>query len=140
MGAHRPREPDRVRNVCTATRRLLARPRLAQLRGRSFADRSGGLITFEIDSVEAAQQLVTNDPFYREDLPASHWLKSGWSSDELWRRLCAPQGTAAAAKWPAGLVPRGRGLKNGLTRLSSAEVAPSGEKAEPQVTDHDGPS
>ena len=68
-------EPDRVRSVApqhSAYWRGLALPNYV---GGPFADRSGGLITFEIDSVQAAQQLVANDPFYREDLLASHWLK-----------------------------------------------------------------
>jgi uncharacterized protein YciI len=68
-------EPHRVRSVApqhAAYWRALALPNYV---GGPFADRSGGLITFEIDSVQAAQQLIDSDPFYREDLLTSHWLK-----------------------------------------------------------------
>ena len=33
-----------------------------------FADRSGGLITFDVASGEEAEQLVADDPFLREGL------------------------------------------------------------------------
>jgi uncharacterized protein YciI len=36
--------------------------------GGPFADRSGGLISFETDSEEEAEQLVAHDPFVREGL------------------------------------------------------------------------
>ena len=40
-----------------------------------FADRSGGLITFEADSLERAQDMVAADPFVRLGLLAGSWLK-----------------------------------------------------------------
>jgi uncharacterized protein YciI len=43
--------------------------------GGPFADRSGGLITFEADSGEEADKLVANDPFLQEDLIEHHWLE-----------------------------------------------------------------
>jgi uncharacterized protein YciI len=43
--------------------------------GGPFADRSGGLITFETDSDAEAERLVTNDPFLREGLLERHWVK-----------------------------------------------------------------
>jgi hypothetical protein len=48
--------------------------------GGPFADRSGGLITFEVDSRERAEQLVSDDPFDRQDLLQSRWLKE-WTPD-----------------------------------------------------------
>jgi uncharacterized protein YciI len=43
--------------------------------GGPFAERSGGLITFEARSVEETEQLAADDPFVREGLLASRWLK-----------------------------------------------------------------
>jgi uncharacterized protein YciI len=40
-----------------------------------FADRSGGLITFQAESGAAAEALVANDPFLRERLLEHHWVK-----------------------------------------------------------------
>jgi uncharacterized protein YciI len=40
--------------------------------GGPFADRSGGLITFEADSGAEAERLVANDPFLRGDLIDRH--------------------------------------------------------------------
>jgi uncharacterized protein YciI len=45
--------------------------------GGPFADRSGGLITFESESTEEAEQLVADDPFIREGLLECYWVK-GW--------------------------------------------------------------
>jgi uncharacterized protein YciI len=43
--------------------------------GGPFADRSGGLITFRVDSVEATQSVIGADPFVREELPESQVVK-----------------------------------------------------------------
>lgn len=48
--------------------------------GGPFADRSGGLITFEAHSHEEAERLVANDPFLRQGLLQSRWLKE-WVID-----------------------------------------------------------
>ena len=55
--------PDRVRAVApehAAYWRELAPP---DYLGGPFVDRSGGLITFEIASVDEAERLVADDPF-----------------------------------------------------------------------------
>jgi uncharacterized protein YciI len=39
-----------------------------------FADRSGGLITFEASSLSEAGQLVADDPFVQEDLLERRWV------------------------------------------------------------------
>jgi uncharacterized protein YciI len=73
-------EPDRVRAIApqhAAYWRGLALPRYL---GGPFADRSGGLITFETDSREKAERLVADDPFLREGLVESCWLKE-WILD-----------------------------------------------------------
>jgi uncharacterized protein len=43
--------------------------------GGPFADRSGGLITFETDSVDTAQELVARDPFVLESLQEASLVK-----------------------------------------------------------------
>ena len=48
--------------------------------GGPFADRSGGLITFEIPSTAEAERLVADDPFVREELVERRWVKE-WSID-----------------------------------------------------------
>jgi uncharacterized protein YciI len=48
--------------------------------GGPFTDRSGGLITFEIESIEKAEQRVANDPFLRRAFVKTRWLKE-WNID-----------------------------------------------------------
>jgi uncharacterized protein YciI len=48
---------------------------LREYLGGPFADRSGGLISFETDSHDDAAQLVAADSFVREGLVQCSWLK-----------------------------------------------------------------
>jgi uncharacterized protein YciI len=48
---------------------------LAGYQGGPFTDRSGGLITFDHDSVQEAERFASNDPFRMEGLLQEHWLK-----------------------------------------------------------------
>jgi uncharacterized protein YciI len=43
--------------------------------GGPFADRSGGLITFEAESTEEATRIIMNDPFVSEDLLEDKWVR-----------------------------------------------------------------
>jgi uncharacterized protein len=43
--------------------------------GGPFADRSGGLITFEADSLEQAEGFVAADPFVQEELLESSLIE-----------------------------------------------------------------
>lgn len=65
------RRPSR----CTGVRRLLAGafPRLHE--GGPFADREGGLILLETDSLDEAERLAADDPIRRLDLIDQYWLK-----------------------------------------------------------------
>jgi uncharacterized protein YciI len=72
--------PDRVRAAAPKHAAYWRQLRLNGYRGGPFADRSGGLITFETESLAAAQALVANDPFLREDLLERHWVKE-WLLD-----------------------------------------------------------
>jgi hypothetical protein len=55
-------EPDRVRAAAPAHAAYWRRLAVPGYLGGPFADRSGGLITFEVDSRERAEQLVSDDP------------------------------------------------------------------------------
>lgn len=68
-------EPDRVRVVAAEHADYWRALDLHHYLGGPFADRSGGLITFECGSVEAAKRLVSQDPFTREGLLADYWVK-----------------------------------------------------------------
>ncbi len=48
--------------------------------GGPFADRSGGLITFQTDSAAKAEALAADDPFLRAGLLERHWVKE-WLLD-----------------------------------------------------------
>ena len=48
--------------------------------GGPFSDRSGGLISFEAESGEEAEELAAKDPFRREGLIESYWLKE-WQAE-----------------------------------------------------------
>lgn len=43
--------------------------------GGPFADRSGGLISFETDSLENATKIIEKDPFVINDIIAQKWIK-----------------------------------------------------------------
>jgi len=67
--------PDRVRSVVPEHVNYWQGLRLPDYLGGPFADRSGGLITFEAGSVSEAERLVGTDPFLEADLLERHWLK-----------------------------------------------------------------
>ncbi len=68
-------EPDRVRAVAPEHASYWHGLGLGGYLGGPFADRSGGLIVFEVDSVQEAERLVVDDPFAREELLDSSVVK-----------------------------------------------------------------
>lgn len=46
--------------------------------GGPFADRSGGLITFETDGLEEATRMIMSDPFVLGDVLENKWIRE-WS-------------------------------------------------------------
>jgi uncharacterized protein YciI len=66
---------DRVRAVAPDHAAYWRGLRLREYLGGPFTDRSGGLITFEVPSVDEAERLVADDPFVQEDLLERRWLK-----------------------------------------------------------------
>jgi uncharacterized protein YciI len=71
-------DPERVRAVAAEHASYWQKLALRGYDGGPFADRSGGLITFEHDSEPEAQRLAADDPFRLEQLVDDHWLKV-WS-------------------------------------------------------------
>ena len=61
-------DPDRVRTVAPEHAAYWRDLGLPEYLGGPFADRSGGLIIFEADSLEAAQRIIAADPFSRKRL------------------------------------------------------------------------
>jgi uncharacterized protein YciI len=70
-------EPDRVRTVAAEHAAYWDNLGLPKYLGGPYADRSGGLITFEADSLEAAMRIIAADPFSREELVQS-WVVKQW--------------------------------------------------------------
>jgi uncharacterized protein YciI len=68
-------DPDAVRAVAPVHAAYWRGLAVSGYVGGPFADRSGGLITFEIASQEKAEQLVVDDPFVREGLLERRWVK-----------------------------------------------------------------
>lgn len=68
-------EPERVRAVAPRHAVYWHDLALPGYLGGPFGDRSGGLILFDIDSFDDAEQLVANDPFVRDGLVSSRWTK-----------------------------------------------------------------
>lgn len=60
--------PDRVRAIAPEHAVYWRELGLRGYLGGPFADRSGGLISFEIGSADEAERLVEGDPFVTEDL------------------------------------------------------------------------
>ena len=68
-------DPDRVRTVAPEHAAYWRDLGLPGYLGGPLADRSGGLITFEADSLESAERLVAADPFVRDELLAGAVVK-----------------------------------------------------------------
>jgi uncharacterized protein YciI len=66
---------DRVRTVAPEHAAYWRGLGLPEYLGGPFADRSGGLITFEVASIHEARRLMADDPFVQEDLLERRWMK-----------------------------------------------------------------
>jgi uncharacterized protein YciI len=67
--------PDAIRQVVPAHIQYWQSRDVPDYIGGSFADRTGGLITFSAASLDDAQQFITDDPFVREQLIEQRWIK-----------------------------------------------------------------
>ena len=68
-------DSDRVPRVAPQHAAYRHALRLPGYWGGPFADRSGGLITFEADSIKDAERVIAADPFVRQDLLATSVVK-----------------------------------------------------------------
>ncbi len=68
-------EPDRIRNVVPDHIKYWEDQQLSQYLGGPFADRRGGLISFAAPHDKEAELLVLNDPFVKQGLVDSKWVK-----------------------------------------------------------------
>ena len=68
-------KPERVREVVPVHVAYWAAASLDHYLVGPFGDRTGGLITFDVETPELAKQLASGDPFRRAGLLNSHWLK-----------------------------------------------------------------
>jgi len=67
--------PDAIRQCVPAHVQYWHTLDLPDYIGGSFADRTGGLITFAAASLDDAQQIIMRDPFVREQLIEQRWVK-----------------------------------------------------------------
>lgn len=68
-------EPERIGEVAPRHAAHWRERALAGYLGGPFADRTGGLVTFEAPTRDEAERLVATDPFVSEGLVDRSWLK-----------------------------------------------------------------
>lgn len=68
-------KPEQVREIAPVHVAYWRAASLDHYLGGPFGDRTGGLITFDVETQELAEQLASGDPFRRAGLLNSHWLK-----------------------------------------------------------------
>lgn len=68
-------DPGKIRETVPAHVDYWKRSNLNNYLGGPFADRTGGLITFEEDSIDKAEERVEKDPFVSNSLIEKKWVK-----------------------------------------------------------------
>jgi uncharacterized protein YciI len=68
-------EPEKVQQVVPAHVEYWEKFISQNYLGGPFADRSGGLITFDAEDINEATNIIKNDPFTINDLLESRWVK-----------------------------------------------------------------
>ena len=69
------KEPEKIGQIVPQHIEYWQELNLTGYMGGPFSDRSGGLITFNCESKEKAELLVSGDPFVSEGLLTQTWLK-----------------------------------------------------------------
>ena len=69
------KNPDSIREIAPAHADYWKSRRLERYVGGPFADRTGGLITFETTTLERAEELVAGDPFVTHDVLEAKWVQ-----------------------------------------------------------------
>ncbi len=69
------REPEKIKAAVPLHIEYWHNLKLNKYLGGPFADGSGGIITFEAESIEEATRIANNDPFVAQNLLESKWIK-----------------------------------------------------------------
>ena len=69
------KEPEKIRAAVPLHIEYWHNLKLNKYLGGPFADRTGGMITFEAESIEEAAKITDNDPFVLQNLLESKWIK-----------------------------------------------------------------
>ncbi len=69
------REPEKIGKVVPAHVDYWKKCSLEKYSGGPFADKSGGVITFEAENLEEATSIIQNDPFVTKNLLEKKWIK-----------------------------------------------------------------
>ena len=69
------KNPDKIQQFVPAHVEYWKNSNVEGYLGGPFGDRSGGLITFKAENIEAAEKVADQDPFVTEDLLDNRWLK-----------------------------------------------------------------
>jgi uncharacterized protein YciI len=84
------REPGRVREIAPDHVAYWDRLGLRGYVGGPFADRDGGLITFEAEDLDQAERAIEEDPFVVADLVQQRWTKEWLAEAPISTGLPAP--------------------------------------------------
>ncbi|KAF0144204.1 MAG: hypothetical protein FD156_2020 [Nitrospirae bacterium] len=74
------KEPEKIKAAVPLHIEYWHKLKLSKYLGGPFADRSGGMITFESASIDEAKSIIMNDPFVIHELLESKWTKE-WVVD-----------------------------------------------------------
>ncbi len=69
------KEPEKIKVVVPLHIEYWHNLKLNKHLSGPFADRTGGLITFETESIEKATSIIMNDPFVLQNLLENKWVK-----------------------------------------------------------------
>ena len=68
-------EPERIGQIVPAHIQYWKAANLQGYMGGPFSDRTGGLISFLVSSLDKAAEIIRQDPFILEDLIEQKWIK-----------------------------------------------------------------
>ncbi|MBI5099012.1 MAG: hypothetical protein HZB30_07200 [Nitrospirae bacterium] len=69
------KEPEKIKAAVPLHIEYWHKLKLSKYLGGPFSDRTGGMITFEADNLEKAEEIAHNDPFVSQGLLESKWIK-----------------------------------------------------------------
>ncbi len=68
-------DPEKIRDIISAHIKYWKDNKPNNYSGGPFSDRSGGLILFEAENMQAATELSMNDPFIVREAIETEWIK-----------------------------------------------------------------